>query len=214
MIIFILWVRGANEHARADFGLWPGHTPLYLSPTFLLEHYRKCWLVQTPSPTRSTVLIMGKLNKHPPPPPPSISSVVPEIKTLWEPHDYTIITIAHEKSYATVSDPHLSHKWSLLAPAWSSLRLGRCGAVAPPSWLDAQRVGRDTLVWSLEEGTGCWALTSACGRWAGHHEPSLAGRGTCGMVLRADVEIYGNPDSSGLIFRQKTIQNKTNKISK
>lgn len=75
--LYSLKLKGADKRGWADFGLWPGTA----TPSFLLEHHRKWWLVQTPGSTRSPALIMGKLNKRHPlltcPP-------IPEMIMLWQ----------------------------------------------------------------------------------------------------------------------------------
>lgn len=54
--------KGSGQAWEGGFWIVTRHPP----PSFLLELHRKWRLAQTPGPTRSPALIMGKLNKRRP----------------------------------------------------------------------------------------------------------------------------------------------------
>lgn len=137
-----------------------------------------------------------------------MSSPIPEMITLQQKNQAALSSwLLHLPSSSTFlktnKNSHLSRRWSPAAPVWSSWWRGTRGVAARPSWPGVRTGGRHTPAWSLEEGRGCWAPTSACGRWAGRPEPSSAGRGTSGTAQRADVEIWGR-ENQWIHYQQDT----------
>lgn len=116
---------------------------------------------------------------------------MPVISHSWNDNRRRSASFMWEAQRELAAASHLSRRWSLWAPAWSSCRRGIRGAAALPSWRGAQRGGRGTPAWSPAEGRGCLAPTSAGGRWAGCPEPSTAGREKSGTARRADGETWG-----------------------